>query len=174
MIITMNKSKIQIRPILKKDAPTIAKLGNNKKIWNNIRDAMPHPYHLKDAESFIASKEKDKPNTTFGITINDNLCGLIGLEIQKDIYRKSAELGYWLGESYWGKGLASEAVKLVVKHGFEHFDIERIFAAAFEYNIGSIRVLEKNGFVKEGIARKAVFKNNAYYDEHRFSKLRND
>ena len=165
---------IKLKPLHEDDALVIAKLANNRKIWNNIRDAMPHPYKKEDADFFIGSKINEDPCLTFGILANENICGMIGLEVQKDIYRKSAELGYWIGEPYWGKGIASEAVRLIVKYGFEEVGIERIFAAAFEYNIGSMRVLEKNGFVKEGILRKAVYKNDAYLDEYRFAKLKSD
>ena len=165
---------IKIRPLTKDDATAIAKLANNKNIWNNIRNAMPHPYHKEDADFFIGLKENEDPQLTFGILADDHICGVIGLEIQKDIYRKSAELGYWIGEPFWGKGIATEAVRLIVKHGFEKIGIERIYAAAFDYNVGSMRVLEKNSFVKEGILRKAVYKNDAFYDEHRFSKLKSD
>ena len=166
--------KIKLKPLHEDDALAIAKLANNKKIWNNIRDAMPHPYEKEDADLFIGLKKEEDPICTFAIVSDDIICGVIGLEIQKDIYRKSAEMGYWIGEPYWGRGIASEAVRLILKYGFEELGIERIFAAAFDHNIGSMRVLLKNGFVKEGILRKAVYKNETYLDEHRFAKLKSD
>lgn len=165
---------IKLRPLREDDAPEIAKLLNNIKIWNNIRDGIPHPYSKADADSFIGLKKDEDPCLTFVILDNEATCGLIGLEIQKDVYRQSAELGYWIGEPYWGRGIATEAVRLILKYGFDEVGIERIFASTFDYNVGSMKVLKKNGFVKEGISRKAIYKNEAFFDEHRFSKLKSD
>lgn len=167
----MNITNVRIRPLLDSDATTLAELGNNRKIWNNIRDAMPHPYFVEHATYFINSKKDELPKCTFAITIDDQLCGVIGLEPKQDVYRTSAELGYWLGEPYWGNGIVTEAVRQVTEYGFQTLGLHRIFAAAFEYNLASMRILEKNGFVKEGVARKSVLKNGEYIDEHQFGKL---
>lgn len=96
---------------------------------------------------------------------------MVGLIFQKDVYRKSTEIGYWIGESFWGKGIATQAVGLLVHHAFEELGLARLYAGIFEYNVGSIRVLEKNGFQKEGISKKAVFKNGKFWDEHRYALL---
>jgi len=135
---------------------------------------MPHPYARKDAEFFINLTKKEDPQVTFGIIVGDEFCGVIGLILQGDVYRKSAEMGYWVGEPFWGRGIATEAVKKILAYGFEKLHLERIFASTFEYNGASMRVLEKNGFVKEGIARRSVLKNGQFYDEHKFGKLKGE
>ncbi|MDF1697687.1 MAG: GNAT family protein [Saprospiraceae bacterium] len=166
--------KIILRELAIQDLEHLSTLANNIKIWNNVRDSMPHPYTMQEANFFIELLQKEDPKTTFAITCNGLFCGMIGLHQQNDVYRKSAELGYWIGEPYWGKGVASEAVRQITDFGFTELDLERIFAGVFEYNLGSMRVLEKNNFKHEGIARKAVFKNDQFYDEHKFSKLKSE
>ena len=95
----------------------------------------------------------------------------IGLTIQKDVYKKSAEIGYWIGEPFWGNGIATKAVELITEYGFNKLALNRVYAGVFEYNITSMKVLEKNGYKKEGIFKNAILKNDKVYDEHRFFKL---
>lgn len=149
----------------------MSRLANNKKIWDNVRDAFGHPYSEKNAEEFIERQAQSETEKVFAIDYNGELCGLAGLILQKDIYRKSAEIGYWVGEPFWGLGIATKAVKLITQYAFGELHLIRIFAGAFEYNVGSMRVLEKNGFQKEGIAKKAIFKNGKSWDEHRYALL---
>jgi len=96
-------SQVSIKAMQIQDAERLALLGNNKKIWDNLRDYIPHPYTLQDANDFIEMLSKSEPLTTFGIFYDDELVGVMGYNLQKDIYRESAEIGYWLGEAYWGK-----------------------------------------------------------------------
>jgi RimJ/RimL family protein N-acetyltransferase len=126
---------------------------------------------LRDAKDFINISDKEEPPLTFAIRFNGQLCGVVGLVIQGDVYSNSAELGYWIGEEYWGKGVASGAVRLISAYGFDHLNLERIQAGVFESNIASMKVLLKNGYKKEGVFSKAVYKNNRYIDEYRFAKL---
>lgn len=167
----MDKAEIKLKALKPSDKTQMAQLANNKKIWDNVRDGFGHPYTEKNAEEFILRQSKGDTEKVFAIDYNGELCGLIGLILQKDVYRKSAELGYWIGEPYWGKGIATKAVELIAEYAFDELKLIRIYAGAFEYNIGSIKVLEKNGFQKEGIAKKAVFKNNKIWDEHRYALL---
>ncbi len=164
-------SKVSIRPFQQDDAESISQLANNKKIWDNLRDYMPYPYTLQDAHDFIEMKLAVSPMFDFAIIYEDTLVGVIGGGIQNDIYRHSAEVGYWLGELYWGKGIASEALNLFVDYAFEELDIKRLFTAVFEYNPASIKVLEKAGFKHEGISKKSIIKNNEFYDEVKFGLL---
>jgi len=166
------KEKIKIRPLNLSDKSELANLANNKKIADNLRDYFPYPYNENDADYFIRLTEKEKPKQNFGILYNGKLCGVIGLIIQKDVYRKSAEIGYWIGEPYWGIGIATKAVELITDYSFNTLDLNRIFAGVFEFNIASMKVLEKNGFKKEGIFKKAVLKNGKFFDEHRYYKLK--
>lgn len=165
------EEQIRVRPLELFDKTALAKLANNKNIWDNVRDAMPYPYKESDAAFFIALTRKEGTSQTFGIEYKDKLSGIIGLVMQKDVYQKSAELGYWVGEPFWGNGIATKAVELITKYGFEVLDLNRIFSGVFEYNIASMKVLEKNGYEKEGIFKHAIFKNNKFWDEHRFYKL---
>ena len=164
---------IELRRMSMSDAGTIAQLANNKKIWDNVRDQMPFPFGLEHAETFINRTLEEEVFKTFGIFKDGLLCGVIGLHPQKDVYRLSAELGYWIGESHWGKGLATQAVKLMVDYGFNKLDLIRIYAGVFEYNEASMKVLEKNGFEKECILRKAVIKNGKIWNEHRYAIIKN-
>jgi len=167
--------KIRLRRLNKNDSIQISNLANNKKVWDNLRDYIPHPYQEKDAIFFIGLTEKENPQLTFGIvTEKDDLCGVIGLVLQKDVYRLTAEIGYWLGEKYWGKGIATKAIELITNYGFEQLKLERIYTGVFDFNIASMKVLEKNGYKKEGIFRNSIVKNDIVCDEHRYAKLKNE
>jgi RimJ/RimL family protein N-acetyltransferase len=156
------------------DAPQLAKLANNPKIAINLRDGFPHPYSLTDAENFIKMCRNQNPTQAFAIEYNGEYTGNIGLHPEKDVYRKSAEIGYFLGEPFWGKGIMTEAVKQMVEYGFANLDIVRIHTGIFEYNVASQRVLEKCGFKKEAVFAKAIFKNNRLWNEVRYALLKED
>jgi len=166
----MKKINVNLRELKISDKTQMAKLADNKKIWDNVRDYFPHPYSEKDAEAFLKSQNREQQQN-FAIEYNGEFCGVIGLIFQKDVYRKSAEVGYWIGEPFWGLGIATKAVALIVDYGFNNSKLIRIFAGSFEYNLASMKVLKKNGFQKEGIAKNAVFKNGKIWDEHRFYLL---
>lgn len=109
---------------------------------------------------------------SFAIEYDKQFCGMAGLVAQQDVYKKTAEIGYWIGEPYWSKGIATIAVKLLTAYAFDELNFIRIHTGVFEYNIGSMKVLTKNGYEKDGIFRKSIFKDGKIYDEHRFSKIR--
>ncbi len=163
--------KITLRRLEPSDKTRMAQLANNKKIWDNVRDAFGYPYNEKNAEEFIQRQAKSDTEKVFVIDHNDEFCGLIGMIYQKDVYRKSAEIGYWIGEPFWGKGIVTKAIELIARYAFDELKLMRIFAGVFEYNVGSMRVLEKNGFQKEGISKKAIFKNGKFWEEHRYALL---
>jgi len=167
------EGKVRIRPLRYADRERLAKLANNKKIWLNVRDMFPHPYTIEDAEKFIDTVKQRDPQVTFAIEYDFKFVGAIGLVLQQDVYRFSAEIGYWMGEPYWGKGIATQAVSLLSKYAFEELNMEKLFAGVFEGNVGSKKVLLKCGFQQEGIAKKAIFKNKKFMDELRFGKVRN-
>lgn len=170
----VQKDEIGLRKLINYDEESLTKLANNKKIWDNLRDYFPHPYTIDHAKIFIDSVANEDPPFTFGITFQTKLCGVISLIVQTDIYRKTAELGYWIGEPFWGNGIASTAVELICKYGFNKLDIVRIEAAAFDFNKASMRVLEKNGFQKEGIAKNGAIKNDQLFDEYRYALLKSE
>ena len=160
---------VHLRKLEKTDAPRIAQLLNHKKVWDNLRDAIPFPYSLADAEFFLQMVEKQTPQQTFAIVADEELCGIIGLVKQTDVYSHSAEIGYWLGEAFWGKGIATQAVRMATSYGFWTLGLRRIYACVFSFNLASMQVLEKNGYEKEAILKKAVLKNGIYHDEHRYA-----
>ncbi|MBC7885984.1 MAG: GNAT family N-acetyltransferase [Saprospiraceae bacterium] len=155
------------------DAENLNKYANNFNISKNLTDAFPHPYTIDHAHNFINMVTAKDPNTVFAIEINDVAAGGIGLHPQQDIYRKNAELGYWLGEPFWGHGIITQAINQIVEFGFTHLDINRIFARPFGSNIASQRVLEKAGFVLEASFYKTLIKNGEYEDELVYAKRKN-
>ncbi len=160
---------IQLRKLIKDDATKLAELLNNRNIIDQLRDIIPYPYGVRDAVSFINFVNEDNSQHVFGIEHNGELVGVVGLVQQADIYKLSAELGYWLGEEYWGRGIMVKAVAKLIDYGFAEMGLVRIFAGAKENNRRSQRVLEKAGFILEGIARSAVIKNGVVQDEHRYA-----
>ncbi len=161
--------EFQLRQWEKSDIKGIVKYADNINIARYLTDQFPHPYTQKDAEIYISSLLEENPVKVFAIDINGEAVGSIGIFPQSDIHRKNAEIGYWLAEEYWGKGIISEAIKRITDYGFNTFDITRIFARPFNVNIGSQKALLKAGFTFEGKFEKAIFKNGEYYDELYFS-----
>lgn len=164
--------KFTLRPFRESDAESIVKYANNPKIAANLTDGFPNPYGLDDAKKFLTMAIQNEPYTIFAIEINGEACGSIGIFVQSDIHRKSAECGYWLAEPYWGKGIIPEAIKQIVDYGFRTFDIVRIYARPFSFNKESQRVLEKAGFTLEATLKKACFKNSEFCDELIYAILR--
>jgi RimJ/RimL family protein N-acetyltransferase len=166
------RDDIILRRLAKNDRPALAILANNKKIWDNVRDLLPFPYSENDAGDFIKMTTLEEIPMTFAIVYEGQFCGVIGLSPQTDVYKKTAEIGYWVGEPFWNKGIATNAVKLITSYGLQSLDFVRIHTGVFEYNIGSMRVLEKNGYTKDGIFKKSIFKNDLIWDEHRYSIIK--
>lgn len=165
--------QLDYRPLKSEDAKALSLLANNKKIASQLKDVFPHPYSEEDASNFIKFSQQFEPARIFGIIYNNQLVGAIGIHGLDDIYRKNGEIGYWLGEEYWGKGIISQAVNWMVAYGFENFDIVRIFAGVFETNHASQRVLEKCGFSRDAIIKKNIYKDGKFLSEHIFSIRKN-
>ncbi len=161
-----------LRPWQRGDEIALALHANNYQIWRNVRDRFPHPYALEDAERWIEHARNADPITNFAIVVEGAAVGGIGLIFHDDIYHRSAELGYWLGEAFWGRGLATEAVCAIVEWGFANFDIARIYAGVLEWNPASARVLEKAGFQYEARLRQAVTKAGVTMDELMYAIVR--
>lgn len=155
------------------DASNLAEMLNNKKILDNLRDGLPYPYTTKDAEDYIqAMLSADQTKTfAFAITVGDKLVGSIGVFRCENIHFRTAEMGYYIGEHYWGKGLGTSAVMQVCDYVFEHTDIIRIFAEPFAYNAASCRVLEKAGFQFEGLLRSNAVKNGNVLDMKMYARV---
>ena len=167
---------VQIRKWNMIDASNLAELLNNKKIMDNLRDGLPYPYTVKDAEDYIATMLSAKPENTyaFAITLDEKVVGSIGVFRCENIHFRTAEMGYYIGEPYWGKGIMTSAVKQTCQYIFEHTDIIRIFAEPFYNNTTSCHVLEKAGFQLEGLLRKNAVKNGQVLDMKMYALVKED
>jgi RimJ/RimL family protein N-acetyltransferase len=154
-----------VRPWRTADAEPLVKYANNANIARNLRDRFPHPYTLRDAKTFIHSTVSARPHVSFAIIVDGVAAGGIGISAGSDVERFSAEIGYWLGEPFWGRGIAAEAVRLVSAYAFDACGLLRLFAMPFAENRQSIRVLEKAGYTQEAILRSSAVKDGAIRDQ---------
>ena len=162
----------RLRPWHPDDAMTLVKHANNPRIASNLRDGFPYPYTLGDARKWLAMVGDNREDIILAIEINGEACGGIGLHGLKDVYRYNGEIGYWLSEKHWGRGIMSDAVAAMVDYAFTQTSWLRLFACIYENNPSSMRVLEKNGFRPEAIHRKAVMKDGKLIDEHLYALLK--
>ena len=149
---------------------------SNKKVQDNLRDGLPYPYTEKDGADLISEMLSADENETFAfaITVDDVAVGSIGVFRQGNIHRQTAELGYYIAEKYWGKGIMTEAVKQVCDYVFQKSDIIRIYGEPFAYNTASLRVLEKAGFQYEGTLRNNAVKNGKVLDMKMYAILKEE
>ena len=166
--------RCRVRSWQPEDALSLARQADNRKIWRNVRDHFPHPYTPADAEAWIATARAASPETQFAIEVDGEACGGVGLFLQRGVERRSAELGYWLGEAYWGRGLMTEIVGEFTRYAFQAYDLLRVYAVVFEWNPASCRVLEKAGYVLEGRLRRAVVKDGHVLDQFLYAVVRDD
>ena len=166
--------EIQIRKWMLTDAKDLAAALSNKKILDNLRDGLPYPYTEKDGRDFIAAMlAADEDETfAFAVTVDSKVIGSIGAFRQGNVHRQTAELGYYIAEEYWGKGIMTEAVKQLCDYVFSHTDIIRIFAEPFALNSASCRVLEKAGFQYEGTLRSNAVKNGKVLDMKLYARVK--
>jgi RimJ/RimL family protein N-acetyltransferase len=153
-----------IRSWRKEDVDSVVRLADNPAVARNLRDRFPHPYGRKDAKAWIRSARAAHPETVFALEVDGEAVGGIGLHPQEDVHRRAMEIGYWLGEPYWGRGIVTEAVRALTRYAFETFDVARVYAYVYEWNPASARVLEKAGYRLEGRLRKAVTKEGTTMD----------
>lgn len=165
---------VRLRAWTLADAPALAKLINNKKVQDNLRDGLPFPYSEEDAKVFLSAVLASDPdqNLAFAIEADGELIGSISATRCANIHFRTAELGYYLGEPYWGKGFATEAVRQICDYIYRNTDIIRIFAEPFAYNTASCRVLEKAGFQLEGLLRCNAVKNGRTLDMKMYARIR--
>ena len=168
--------KIKIREWRIEDKADLAENLNNVHVLNNLRDGLPYPYTEKDAEEYInVMLSSDKENTfAFAVTLDDQVIGSIGVFRCDNIHRRTAELGYYIGEKYWGNGYMTSAVRQICAYVFENTDIIRLFSEPFAKNVASCRVLEKSGFACEGVLRKNAFKNGEFLDMKLYALIKPD
>ena len=161
-----------VRSWTPEDAPAIARHADNRSVWLNLRDRFPHPYTRHDAEEYLRLVTAQRPESSFAIAVDGDAIGGVGLILGEDVHRRTAELGYWLGEAYWGRGIASEMVLGFSNYAFEHFDLLRLYAMPFAHNHASARVLEKTGFRCEGRLRHHAVKDGQVLDVLLYAKLK--
>ena len=166
--------KLNLRPWQLSDIQSLVCYADNWNIAKNMTDKFPHPYTEDAGLAFIAFANNDDPVHIFAIDINGEAVGGIGIHPQDDIHRKNAELGYWLAEPFWGKGIISTAIHQMVDFTFNTYEINRIFARPFGTNRASQRVLEKNGFRLEGQFEKVLYKKGEFLDELVYAIRRKD
>ncbi len=155
----------RIRSWRSSDAEPLARYANNRKIWLNLRDRLPHPYRLADARDYLRYVRDLRDETFFAIDVGGEAVGSIGYLPQHDIERVSAEVGYWIGEPFWGRGIASQALRAVTHHAVARHRLTRVYALPFAHNLASCRVLEKCGFVVEGCLRQSAIKDGVVLDQ---------
>jgi RimJ/RimL family protein N-acetyltransferase len=161
-----------IRSFAATDAESIARYANNRRVSINLRDRFPYPYTRADAEAFLDLARVQRPESDFAIAGRDEVIGGIGFHRQSDVYRLSAEIGYWLGEPFWGRGIATKAVRALADWVFATTPLVRLYAHVFDWNPASARVLEKAGFTFEGRMRRSVTKNGQVIDQLSYARVR--
>jgi RimJ/RimL family protein N-acetyltransferase len=157
------------------DAASLAQHANDQRIWVNLRDAFPHPYTIADAHAFLGAALAMAPRTWFAVTVEDRAVGGIGYTLRGDVERIGAEIGYWLGAAFWGRGIMTSALRAVTAYAFqEHADLRRIYAVPFATSTSSVRVLEKSGYRLEGRMRQSAIKNGNVLDQFMYAILREE
>lgn len=161
----MPTPSFKLRPWHEDDLTHLVKYANNINISSKLTDKFPHPYTQDNAKWFIEFANSHTPRHVMCIDIEGEACGGIGIHPQSDIQCMNAELGYWLGEPYWGRGIISAAIPQMINYGFANFNITRIFARPFGSNVASQKVLKKCGFTLEATFKETLFKNGNFEDE---------
>jgi ribosomal-protein-alanine N-acetyltransferase len=153
------------------DADALLRYANNRNIWLNLRDAFPHPYTKHDARAYIRSVRERSPETTFAIAVGDEAVGSVGFVLRTDVERVSAEIGYWLAEPFWGRGITTEALAALTKYAIDTHGLTRIYALPFAWNLASCRVLEKAGYVLEARLRRSAIKDGQITDQMQYAYI---
>jgi RimJ/RimL family protein N-acetyltransferase len=166
---------LRLRSLRPEDAPSLARYANDVDVWRNLRDAFPHPYGVEHATRFIEDVASgDEGALVLGLEVDGAIVGVCGAYPQDDVYARSAEVGYWLGRQFHGRGLATQALRALTDHVFATLDVARLFAGVFAWNPASARVLEKCGYVREGVLRSSVMKDGQLIDSYLYAKVRGD
>lgn len=161
-----------VRPWRWDDATAIARHANSRAVWRNLRDRFPHPFAVDDAYRYLATAVGVEPVTRFCVEVEGEAAGSVGLHVGSDIERVAAEIGYWLGERYWSRGVMSAAVRAVTDYALTALALERVFATPFADNVASARVLERAGFDREGTMRRAAIKDGRVQDMVLYARVR--
>lgn len=161
-----------LRPLITSDAESLARHADDAEVARNLRDRFPHPYRLADAEWYIAHVASRPLQTSFGIVVDDAAIGTISIMLGEDISRCAAEIGYWIGQPFWGRGIMTDALRATTAYAFETFPLTRVFAVPFVSTTRSVRVLEKAGYVLEGRMKQSAIKNGVVLDQWLYAAYR--
>ncbi|MEO7155932.1 MAG: GNAT family protein [Vicinamibacterales bacterium] len=165
-------TRCTIRPWTPADAESLQRHANNRRVSMQLRDRFPHPYTIDHARTFLGWVTAQESPTAWAIDVDGEACGGIGIELHSDVERVSGEIGYWLGQSLWGKGIATEALMALTLEVFSRFDLTRLYAVPFADHIASVRVLEKAGYVREGHMHQSAIKDGSIRDQLLFAAYR--
>jgi RimJ/RimL family protein N-acetyltransferase len=163
---------LRVRNWRRDDLDALLRYANNSKIADNLRDQFPHPYTRRDGIEYLNYVRSMDPPMAFAIEYGSEAVGGIGFKIGIDIARLSVEMGYWLAEPLWGRGLTTRAVTAASDWAFDNYKVVRIFATVFSHNVASLRVLEKSGFEREGVLRRSAIKKGVILDQVLYAKMR--
>jgi RimJ/RimL family protein N-acetyltransferase len=153
------------------DREALLRYANNRKVWRNLKDRFPHPYTDKDADAWFALNHEHPERTNWAIEADGQAVGGIGLMPMDDVHARSAHIGYWLGEPYWGRGIMTAAVHAVSDHALSTLGFQRIETPVYAWNPASMRVLEKCGYAREGVMKKSVFKDGELIDSILYARV---
>ncbi len=166
--------RCEVRSWRPSDVDSLVRHANNRQIWQNLRDAFPHPYLPHHGRDYIRSTIDRRPETSFAIAVDGEAAGGIGYVLHPDVERVSAEIGYWLGEAFWGRGIVTEALRVVTPHAMQTHGLTRVYAVPFAWNAASCRVLEKAGYVLEARLRKSAIKDGRLTDQLQYAFIAPD
>jgi RimJ/RimL family protein N-acetyltransferase len=170
-MVELKLERCTLRAWRSEDAASLVRSANNTAVWRNLRDRFPHPYTARHAATWIRTSRRA---TQFAIDVGGEAVGGVGYLVGEDVYRRSAEVGFWLAEPFWGRGIMTEAVLAITRLAFERHDICRVYAEVFEWNVASMRVLEKAGYAREARLRRAVTKDGQTIDEMVYAILKQE
>jgi ribosomal-protein-alanine N-acetyltransferase len=171
-MLTIELPACTLRPFRAEDVDSLVRNANNRRIWINVRDRFPHPYTAAHAQFWIEHTHSLPPDTQLAIAVDGQAVGCIGIELQSDIERVCAEIGFWLGEPYWDRGIMTQAVKAYSDWALRRPDLYRLYASVFEWNRGSMRVLEKAGYRRETVLQRSAVKDDRIIDRILYGKTR--
>jgi ribosomal-protein-alanine N-acetyltransferase len=159
----------EIRSWRSDDLESLVRHANNRNIWINVRDRFPHPYTMRDGRTFLKQARGQRPETAFALAVGGEAAGGIAFQLQADVERVSAEIGYWLGEPFWGRGIGTEALVALTRYAIATHGLTRVYAVPFAWNTASCRVLEKAGYVLEGRLRRSAVKDGRITDQLQYA-----
>jgi ribosomal-protein-alanine N-acetyltransferase len=162
----------RLRPLRTSDIPALARHANNLKVAEHLRERFPSPYSIEDGYHFLEQAQCTHESCVAGIVVDDEVVGVISIQLHSDIDRCSGELGYWLGEAFWGRGIVTAAIISFTSWAMPRFSLTRVYANVFAENPASARVLEKAGFEYVGLLRKAAVKHGVHHDYRLYDMVR--